>query len=248
MRDATSDWKLPGRLTMAAGIAGFGVIALAFNHVIDGLFPVPDAGPPWPMLEGVQLLVLGLLLAWPRSARIAALAVALVPGAVNLIVRAPALAADAGNPLAWVPAMQVLGIASAALLIALPDRAAVRIGCRLAIGAMLVLFGGVHWTYVEAIAGMIPDWIPGRALWPWVTGAANVAAGLALIGGVAARPAAALVGLMFAAWIPLVHLPALAAAPGERTEWVALALCLALIGAVWTLHGRLAVRGEESRP
>ena len=245
MRHLDMNLGTPGRLMLAAGIAGFGVIALTFNHVIDGLFPVPDAGPPWPWIEGAQLLVLGVLLAWTRTAKIAALILAVIPGAVNLMVRAPALAADAGNTVAWVPAMQVLGIASAALLIALPDRQLVTMTARIAIGAMLILFGAVHWMYVEAIAGMIPEWIPGRQVWPLFTGAANIAGGLAIASGVLARPASALVGAMFASWIFLVHTPRLLAEPGDRGEWIACALAFALAGAVWSLHGALPRSGGD---
>jgi uncharacterized membrane protein len=113
---------------------------------------------------------------------------------------------------------------------------------------MLIVFGVVHWMYVEAIAGMIPEWMPGRALWPWVTGAANIAGGLALVSGVMARTAAALVGAMFASWIPLVHLPRLLAAPGDRSEWVACALAFALTGVVWTVHRALSQSGEDLQP
>jgi len=133
-------------------------------------------------------------------------------------------------------------------MIAAPDRADCRLVARVGVGLMLILFGAVHWMHREAIAGMIPEWMPGRELWPWVTGAANVAAGLALVSGVLAKAAAALVGAMFASWIVLVHLPRLLAAPGDRSEWVAAALAFALTGVVWTLQGALSRNGEDLQP
>lgn len=242
MRDFGGDVRLPGRLMLAAGIVGFGLIALRFNHVIDGLTPI-EVGPPFPLLQGIALTLLGLGLAWPRTARLVA-TVMTASLSLNLILHLPGLSGPF-DPTRWVSAVEVLGLLAAVALIAFPDRPALWIGARLAIGFMLVVFGMIHWLYIDAIAGMIPDWIPGRALWPWVTGAANVAAGLAITSNVQARLAAGLVGGMFASSILLVHTPHLLAAPGDRSEWVALALAFALTGVVWTLRNASPHSGAE---
>lgn len=243
MRDFGASLRLPGRLMLAAGLAGFGLVSLYFNHTIDGLQPFE--APQWGLwLNGAVLLLGGAGLTWSRSARPTALALwGLLT--VLLFVHAPGLAAAPGDAVRWVSAMEVLGLIAAAMLIAAPGRNDFLLAARVAVGLMLIVFGAVHWMYVEAIAGMIPDWIPGRALWPWITGAANIAAGLALVSGVLAKTASALVGAMFASWIVLVHLPRLLAAPGDRSEWVACALAFALTGVVWTVHGALSRNGED---
>ena len=156
-----------------------------------------------------------------------------------------AVQAEPDNAARWVSALEVLGLLAACMMIAAPDRADCRLVARVGVGLMLILFGAVHWMHREAIAGMIPEWMPGRELWPLVTGAANVTAGLALVSGVLAKAAAALAGAMFASWIVLVHLPRLLAAPGDRGEWVAAALAFALTGVVWTLQGALSRNGED---
>jgi uncharacterized membrane protein YphA (DoxX/SURF4 family) len=238
----------PGRLMLAAGLVGFGLIGLTFNHLIDGLQPF-EVRNPWIWLNGAVLVLGGLGLAWSRTAAKTALALwALVT--LLLFAHGPAVAAAPGDVTRWVSAFEVLGLLSACMLIAAPGRAPSRLAARVAVGLMLIVFGAVHWMYVGAIAGMIPDWMPGRALWPWVTGAANIAAGLALVSGVLARPASALVGVMFASWILLVHTPRLLAAPGDRSEWVACALAFALTGVVWTVNGALPRNGGDfqSRP
>lgn len=149
----------------------------------------------------------------------------------------------------WVSLMELLGMAAALDLIhRAPARQSARRGLIALIGLMLMVFGLVHWIYVEAIAGMIPAWMPGRPWWPWLTGAANLAAGLALASGVLARTGAMLAGAMFASWIVLVHAPRLISAPGDRAEWIGLALAFALIGVVWSAHAALARPGEDLQP
>ena len=243
MRDFGGSVRLPGRLMLAAGLIGFGLISLYFNHAIDGLQPFE--APRWGIrLNGAVLLLGGAGLAWSRTARPMALALWGLLTAL-LFAHAPGLAATPADAVRWVSAMEVLGLIAAAMLIAAPGRTEFVLAARMAVGLMLVVFGAVHWMYVEAIAGMIPEWMPGRALWPWVTGAANIAAGLALVSGVLAKTASALVGAMFASWILLVHLPRLMATPGDRSEWVACALAFALTGVVWTVHGALSRNGED---
>jgi uncharacterized membrane protein len=243
MRDFGGSVRLPGRLMLAAGLASFGVIGLYFNHTLDGLQPF--GAPRWgTSLNGAALLLGGAGLAWSRTARPTALALWGL-FTVLLFVHAAGLAAAPGDAVRWVSAMEVLGLIAAAMLIAAPDRKDFALAARMAVGLMLVVFGIVHWMYVGAIAGMIPEWMPGRPLWPWVTGAANIAAGLALVSGVLAKTASTLVGAMFASWILLVHLPRLLAAPGDRSEWVACGLAFALTGVVWTVHGALSRNGED---
>ncbi|MEJ6790163.1 hypothetical protein BrevBR_11480 [Brevundimonas sp. BR2-1] len=243
MRYLDADLGAAGRLMLAAGLIGFGLTGLHFHHAMDGLQPFA-LNPVGVWLNSAVLVLGGIGLAWTRVASKAALALwALLT--LLLFVHAPGLAAEPANPVRWVSAVEVLGLLAACMLIAAPGRADFRLATRVAIGLMLVVFGVVHWLFVGAIAGMIPDWMPGRSVWPLFTGGANIAAGLAIASGVLARPASALVGAMFASWILLVHAPRILAAPGERSEWVACALAFALTGVVWTVNGALHRSGGD---
>lgn len=235
-----------GRLMLATGLIVFGLIGLHFHHAIDGLQPF-DLPHPGVWLNSAVLVLGGAALIWDRTTERAALALwALLT--VLLLAHAPGLVAEPANPVRWVSALEVLGLFAACMLIAAPDRKDLRLAGRIAIGLMLVVFGAVHWLYVDAIVGLIPDWMPGRAIWPLLTGAANIAAGLAVAAGVLARAASALVGAMFASWILLVHAPRILTAPGARSEWVACALAFALTGVVWTVNGALHRTGGDLQP
>jgi uncharacterized membrane protein YphA (DoxX/SURF4 family) len=243
MRDFDVNLRAPGRLMLAAGLVGFGLVSLLFDHSLDGLEPF-ELQPAAVWLNSGVLVLGGIGLVWSRTAPKVALGLWILL-TLLFFVHTPGLVAEPDNAVRWVSALEVLGLLAACMLIAAPDRADCRLVGRLMVGLMLIVFGAVHWLYVEAIAGMIPEWMPGRTLWPWVTGAANVAAGLALVSGLMARLASALVGAMFASWILLVHLPRLLATPGERGEWVAAALAFALAGVVWTVQGALSQSGED---
>ena len=39
MRDFGASLRLPGRLMLAAGLVGFGLVSLLFDHALDGLEP-----------------------------------------------------------------------------------------------------------------------------------------------------------------------------------------------------------------
>lgn len=247
MRDLERLVRPAGRLMLAIGLLGFGLIAFLMNQTPVGLGAGPTP-PPWSWLHGFMWMGLGAMLVAPALRRteggMAVLAAAMAGLGAFRALQSPADVA------AWVTVAQLLGIAAALDLIESGPRRSPRARRLLfvAVGAMLVLFGAVHWLYGPAIADMIPGWTPGRAVWPWITGAANIAAGLAIAAGVLARPASLLAGVMFASWIGLVHLPRLLAAPGDAAEWVALAMAFALTGVVWTIHGALAPSGEDFQP
>jgi uncharacterized membrane protein len=62
---------------------------------------------------------------------------------------------------------------------------------RWVIGLAPVLFGVVHLTSVQGVAGMVPKWMPfGGPFWVVLTGIAFLLAGLAILSGILSRVAA----------------------------------------------------------
>ncbi len=109
----------------------------------------------------------------------------------------------------------------------------------------LLVFGAAHFRYLDFTAAMVPAWIPGgQRFWAIFTGAAHLAAGVALLTGVQARLAAILVTVMFAGFGLLVHLPLLLA-QSNHLNWVMNAVNLSLTGAAWIIAQ--AVRQPHTR-
>jgi uncharacterized membrane protein YphA (DoxX/SURF4 family) len=87
----------------------------------------------------------------------------------------------------------------------------------LAFGFCALIFGLAHFLYASATAAMVPKWIPPGALfWAYATGAAHLAAGLAILSGIQARLAARLLTAMFVVFAVLVHAPLVVADPGSH--------------------------------
>jgi uncharacterized membrane protein YphA (DoxX/SURF4 family) len=118
----------------------------------------------------------------------------------------------------------------------------------IAMGICLVIFGLAHFMYLEFTAAMVPAWIPGgQRFWAVFTGAAHIAAGVALLTGLQARLAAILLTVMFAGFGLLVHLPLLLA-QANQLNWVMNSINLALTGAAWTFAQTIAQSNTHREP
>jgi uncharacterized membrane protein len=89
--------------------------------------------------------------------------------------------------------------------------------------APLAAFGTEHFTVTEAIASIVPAWIPWHLFWAYFLGACFIAAALSLVTGIQARLSASLLALTFFLFVALMDAPAWAQDPRDR---FALALAL----------------------
>jgi uncharacterized membrane protein YphA (DoxX/SURF4 family) len=108
---------------------------------------------------------------------------------------------------------------------------------RILAGVCCIVFGCSHFAYIDFTATMVPAWIPpNQTFWAWATGVGHLAAGLALVSGIQARLAAALEAAMMAAFVVLLHIPLLLAAPGQHINWAMLAVATTYAGAAWLVR------------
>jgi len=113
---------------------------------------------------------------------------------------------------------------------------------RLFFAVAIMAFGILQFIYGDFVPGRAPAWpasIPGRLIWAYVTGAALIAAGAAIISGRKARWAAILTGTLIFLWALLRNIPVAAAAPTFSGEWTYLGKALVLFGGAFAVAGSM---------
>lgn len=84
---------------------------------------------------------------------------------------------------------------------------------------LMAFFGVAHFMNGANMAGYVPSYMPGGgALWVYLTGAALVLAGLALIINKQARLASYLLGAMLLIFVLTIHLPGFMNAADEAAK------------------------------
>ena len=107
---------------------------------------------------------------------------------------------------AWVLYVWFAGDLDRARLGGLAGDSGVRIAQALC-GLSLIPFGLAHFMYLDATTVLIPHWLPWSAAWAYFTGAAFIAAGIAMTLGVLGRLAATLATLQLFMFSVIVWVP-----------------------------------------
>jgi uncharacterized membrane protein YphA (DoxX/SURF4 family) len=244
-----------GRHVLGAAAFAFGVIGLV-RHDFDtwqqlhSLWQTP-LGASLVCVAAITEIAAGAAIQWNRSARPAALALAVVY--LFFALRwVPKIIASPASYEGWGNVFEQLSLVCGALIVyashegapAAPVSAPVprlaQAG-RYLFGVCVISFTLEQLVYLDATASFVPRWIPpGQMFWAILTTVAMALGAVALLSGQLAVPASRLLTLMMVGFGLLIWLPRLFSNPHDPMNWGGNAQNLAITGASWIVSDLLA--------
>lgn len=241
------DWKTASRILFALTMIGIGVAGL-----VSGTFASIWAGVPKTLPDRILLAYLstfvslacgaGLLMkrtaAWSALILLVFLVVWTVLFKVPFIVRQPLIEVSyqsTGENLVLIAGAWVLYVWLAKSRTFPAGDTGMRVA-HLLYGFALIAFGFSHFAYLNMTAPLIPRWLPpSQIFWAYFTGTAYLAAGAAILTGIAGRLGAVGSALMVTLITLIVWGPGVAAGKFDASNWQEPVVSWALTAAAWVV-------------
>jgi len=240
-----------GHALFAVVMIWLGVMGLSKGDFVQVWQPVPKWVPAREVLAYLCAfisLASGIGLLWQRTAAVAARVVFASLMVWLLALRLPFLFFQTPLVLvAWTFGSTAVMVAAAWVLYVwfAGDRDRQRLGfvaddrgmriARALYGLSLVPFGLAHFMYLDATTVLIPGWLPWHVGWAYFTGAAFIAAGLAVTVGMYARLAATLSALQMGLFSLIVWVPRVLAGAVNDFQWGEFVETCVLTAGAWVV-------------
>jgi uncharacterized membrane protein len=220
------------------------MILLGILSLIKGDFapiwqPTPKGVPAREVLVYLSALIsllCGLGLLWQRTAAIASRVLFAYLLLWLLLFRIPRIFLAPASQDTWSGCAETaVVVAGAAVLYARfsSNWGSQRLA-RILYGLALIPFGLAHFRYLKETASLVPHWLPGHMTLAFFTGCTFIAAGIAILTGVAARLAATLSVLQLGLFTLLIWVPTVAAG-SNAFQWSEFLISLAITAGAWVV-------------
>jgi uncharacterized membrane protein len=204
-----------GPIFFAAPLAVFGAEHFAYlRSISQGVPPWMPARVFWACFVGIALICAGVGIALRIvPARITGLLLGIMFICFVLMIHIPNVVANPHDRIVWAVALRDLAFAGGAFALAATVMNPMRIVARFLVAVPLLFFAVEHFLHPEFAPGVplpkvTPDWVLIRAFWGYLTGAALLITGAAmLVNHRRARFAAALLGSLIALFVLFLYLP-----------------------------------------
>ena len=240
-----------GHAFFAAAMIWLGAMGLSKGDFVQVWQPVPKWVPAREALAYLCAfisLASGIGLLWQRTAAVAARVIFVSLMVWLLVLRLPNLFFQTPVVLvAWTFGSTAVMVAAAWVLYVwfagdrdrqrvglIADERGVRIA-RVLYGLSLIPFGLAHFIYRDATTVLIPHWLPWHVALAYFTGAAFIAAGLAVAVGVFARLAGALSTLQLGLFGVIVWVPRVLAGSVNDFQWGEFVVTFVLMAGAWVV-------------
>ena len=257
MDERVSGKQQVAQLLFALGMMGLGFLALVYGHLGLPWYSIPK-WVPWREVvtyaSGVVLLVGGTGLLFARTTRLSTRI--LLPYLLTwLLLQLPALVAAPLIEVIWQNAGELAVLVAGAWIVfaKLAEQgegsklrfAAGENGMRIArilFALSLLAFGLSHFVYEGQTTSLVPAWLPFRNSWAYITGAAQIAAGIGVLFSIAPRLAARLEAALLSVFTLLVWPPAILATPTSVPTWTEFLFSWAITAGAWVVAENISVR------
>jgi uncharacterized membrane protein len=238
-----------GRIFVSISLVVFGVQHFMYGGFVAGLVPLWMPGHLfWAYFVGVAFFAAAVGILYKTMARPAATLLGVMFFLFLVLLHIPRIIGNSGNGNEWTSGFVALAMCGLAWVLAnaspLEEREKadpfLKLG-RYFFALAIMTFGIQHFIYTRFGAGLGPPWFPGRPLWAYLTGAALVAAGTAILGGKELPAAATLLGAMLLLFFLLQHVPRIRHQLHDPKPWTSGFEILAMCG------GALAVAGTPQK-
>jgi uncharacterized membrane protein len=238
--------RQPAVAFFALALVGLGVLALIYGDFALVWQPVPASLPgrtALAYLAGLIMLAGGVGLLFSKTAALC-IRVLFPYLIVWTLLKVPAVALKPGQESVW------LGVGELAVLMAggwvlfdtLTGRDKGIRAAQILFGLALIPIGLSHIIYAKDTADLVPAWLPLHLGWAYLTGAAHIAAGLAVLFSVVPRLGATLEAAMIGLFTLLVWVPAIVATPTARLPWTAFFISWVIGAAAWLVADSIVRR------
>ena len=252
------------RILFALGMISVGALVLAYGYTTLLFQPVPASWIPSLKVlgyaSGIIMVGTGTGLLFRRTARLS-IRILLPFLLLWTATRLPAIAADPGREISWFAVGEIAVLAAAALVLFMNlsevsggskrrfvSHEQVLGTARVLFALSLLTYGLSHFfEFAARTVSLVPPWLPFRAAWAVLTGAAQIAAGLGVLFSVYPRAAAALEAAMLSAFTVLVWIPAVVTKPAVHSNWGEFLFTFALAGASWVVAESIPARRPSER-
>ena len=235
-----------GDAMFAGSLAALAVLSLVYGNFAPILDPFP-----WPkaltFALGLVLLAACIGLLFGRTVGASAIAIALFAAAWALVRTSPVVHApqSIGSWYGFCEGVSVLAgvwtlyviyrrCEHAGTTAPLTGDTALRVA-RVLFGGACLVYGIAHFAYLQNTAPLVPSWLPNHDAWAYLTGAAQVAAGVGVLISVLPRLAAILDAVLLSLFTFLVWVPLLADKPTAYALWSEFTTSWAITAGAWVV-------------
>jgi len=243
------------RVFFALGLIGLGILSLVFGDFALQWQPVPAWVPARVFLayaSGAVMVVGGAGLLWKRTAVLSSGVLFVYSLLWLLLLKLPHVVMAPLQEFNWLGFGEIAVIVAGAWVLFASDRgqqessglkfATGESGMRIArylFAFALIPIGLSHFVYAPQTIGFVPEWLPFRPAWAYLTGAGHIAAGLGVLLGVFPRLAALLEAGMIGVFTALVWVPLVVKTPSQL-NWTGFLISWTIAAAAWVVAGSLA--------